>query len=79
MLENLKYPCIIYNIFNLFIGGIIAGKSTCENLCFSGASFTTGKGPVTNYHDPTRSAGGSSSGSAVLVRELLMSLSYHIC
>lgn len=48
-------------------GGIIAGKSTCENLCFSGASFTTGKGPVTNYHDPTRSAGGSSSGSAVLV------------
>ena len=71
MLEDLKDPCSIYNkktlIFDAFIGGIIAGKSTCENLCFSGASFTTGKGPVTNYRDPTRSAGGSSSGSAVLV------------
>ncbi|XP_072027626.1 amidase-like isoform X3 [Amphiura filiformis] len=48
-------------------GGTISGKSTNENLCFSGSSFTTGKGPVLNPHDPTRSAGGSSSGSAVLV------------
>ncbi|XP_072025737.1 amidase-like isoform X3 [Amphiura filiformis] len=48
-------------------GGTILGKSTCENLCFSACSHTTGYGPVLNFHDQTRSAGGSSSGSAVLV------------
>jgi amidase len=48
-------------------GGEIIGKSTCEHLCFSGSSFTSDTGPVSNPHDPTRSVGGSSSGSAVLV------------
>jgi amidase len=48
-------------------GGEIAGKSECESLCFSGGSHTTDNGPVRNPHDPSRSAGGSSAGSAVLV------------
>lgn len=48
-------------------GGTIGGKAVCENLCFSGSSFTSDSGPVRNPYDPTRSAGGSSSGSAVLV------------
>jgi amidase len=48
-------------------GGEIAGKAVCESLCFSGSSFTSDTGPVLNPNDPTRSAGGSSSGSAVLV------------
>ncbi len=48
-------------------GGTIVGKATCENLCLSGASFTSAPNPVTNPHKPTHSAGGSSSGSSVLV------------
>ena len=48
-------------------GGTILGKAVCENLCFSGGSHTSATGPVRNPHDPSRSAGGSSSGSAVLV------------
>src|SRR5579885_2219023 len=48
-------------------GGEIVGKAVCENLCFSGGSHTSDTGPVHNPHDPTRSAGGSSSGSAALV------------
>lgn len=48
-------------------GGEIAGKSDCESLCFSGGSHTTDNGPTLNPHDRTRSAGGSSSGSAALV------------
>jgi amidase len=48
-------------------GGEIAGKAVCEHLCFSGGSHTSDTGPVLNPHDPTRSAGGSSSGSAALV------------
>ncbi|XP_072042895.1 amidase-like [Amphiura filiformis] len=48
-------------------GGTILGKARCDNLCFSGCSFTSAYGPVFNFHDKTRSAGGSSSGSAVLV------------
>ena len=39
----------------------------CEDLCFSGTSFTPATGPVLNPHDITRCAGGSSCGSAVLV------------
>src|SRR6201981_538777 len=45
-------------------GGEIVGKAVCESLCFSGGSHTSDTGPVLNPHDPTRSAGGSSSGSA---------------
>src|SRR5881398_977364 len=48
-------------------GGEIVGKAVCEHLCFSGGSHTSDTGPVLNPHDPTRSAGGSSSGSAALV------------
>jgi amidase len=48
-------------------GGEIVGKAVCENLCFSGGSHTADTGPVLNPHDPKRSAGGSSSGSAALV------------
>ncbi len=45
----------------------IIGKATCENLCFSGSSHTSWPAPVLNPLAPDRSAGGSSSGSAVLV------------
>ncbi len=48
-------------------GAEIAGKAVCESLCFSGGSHTSDTGPVLNPHDHTRSAGGSSSGSAALV------------
>eukprot|EP00058_Branchiostoma_floridae_P016202 XP_002601690.1 hypothetical protein BRAFLDRAFT_94570 [Branchiostoma floridae] len=48
-------------------GGSIKGKSACEDLCLSGDSFTSVTGPVLNAHDRTRSAGGSSSGSATLL------------
>jgi len=49
-------------------GGGILGKAVCENLCFDGASFTSATGPVLNPYDQTRMTGGSSSGSAALVR-----------
>ncbi|AIJ24701.1 MULTISPECIES: amidase [Amycolatopsis methanolica group] len=48
-------------------GATIAGKSVCEDLCFSGASFTSRPRPVRNPWDTTRNAGGSSSGSGALV------------
>lgn len=48
-------------------GGILVGQSVCENLCFSGSSFTSDTGPVRNPFDPARSSGGSSSGNAVLL------------
>jgi amidase len=51
----------------LAAGATIAGKSVCEDLCFSGGSFTSQPGPVRNPWDPTRNAGGSSSGSVALV------------
>jgi amidase len=48
-------------------GGTILGKSVCESLCLSGGSHTSDTGPVRNPHDPSRSTGGSSSGSGALV------------
>ena len=48
-------------------GGEIVGKAVCEDLCFSGGSHTSYPKAVLNPHDPTRSAGGSSSGSGALV------------
>ena len=48
-------------------GATIVGKAHCENLCASGGSHTNAKGPVHNPHKRGYSAGGSSSGSAVLV------------
>ena len=48
-------------------GGRITGKSACEDMCLSAASHTAATGPVRNPHDPSRTTGGSSSGSAALV------------
>ncbi|MEJ2887677.1 amidase [Actinomycetospora aeridis] len=48
-------------------GATIAGKAVCEDLCFSGASITANTGDVENPWDPSRTAGGSSSGSGALV------------
>ena len=48
-------------------GGIIVGKTTYEGLCLSGGSFLTKYGPVKNPHNKDYSAGGSSSGSGVVV------------
>lgn len=51
----------------LAAGATIAGKAVCEDLCFSGGSHTARTGPVLNPWDHSRSAGGSSCGSAALV------------
>jgi amidase len=48
-------------------GAEILGTSVCEDLCYSGSSFTSAYGPVRNPWDPGRASGGSSSGPAVLV------------
>lgn len=48
-------------------GAEIAGKARCEDLCASAGSHTNIAGPVHNPHRRGHSAGGSSSGSAVLV------------
>src|SRR6266446_9423039 len=48
-------------------GGTILGKVHCEYFCFSGGSHTGAAGPVHNPHKMGYSAGGSSSGSAVVV------------
>ena len=48
-------------------GGEISGKAHCEYFCHSGSSFTNATGPVHNPFKMGFSAGGSSSGSAVLV------------
>jgi amidase len=48
-------------------GATVAGKSVCEDLCFSGGSHTSVTGPVRNPWDPSRTSGGSSSGSGALV------------
>lgn len=51
----------------LAAGGTIAGKTVCEDLCFSGSSHTSTPLPVLNPFDPARSAGGSSSGNAAAI------------
>jgi amidase len=48
-------------------GATILGKAHCEAFCLSGGSHTNATGPVHNPHKRGYSAGGSSSGSAVLV------------
>jgi amidase len=48
-------------------GGIIAGKTVCEDLCFSGSSHTSTPAQVLNPFDPRRAAGGSSSGNAAAI------------
>ena len=51
----------------LAAGAVITGKTVCEDLCMSAGSHTSNPGPVRNPWDPSRSSGGSSSGSGVLV------------
>jgi amidase len=48
-------------------GADILGKVHCESFCISGGSHTNSTGPVHNPHKMGYSAGGSSSGSAVVV------------
>lgn len=48
-------------------GAEIVGKTHCESYCISGGSHTGAKGPVHNPWKMGYSAGGSSSGSAVVV------------
>jgi amidase len=48
-------------------GAEIVGKGVCEHLSAGGSSFTSDTGPVRNPHDPSRSAGGSTSGPGALV------------
>ena len=48
-------------------GAEIVGKTHCESFCMSGGSHTNATGPVHNPHKMGYSAGGSSSGSAVVV------------
>jgi amidase len=48
-------------------GGTIIGKTTCEDLCFSGGSHTSKPLPVRNPRKLTHSAGGSPSGSAAVL------------
>src|ERR1700694_5238724 len=47
-------------------GGTILGKVHCEYFCFSGGSHPCAAGAVHNPHKMGYSAGGSSSGSAVV-------------
>ena len=57
-------------------GGTIVGKTTCENLSFSGHSHTSTPAPVLNPHKPDHSAGGSSSGSgaAIVAKDVPMAI-----
>lgn len=48
-------------------GGHITGKAVCENMCHSATSHSSSTGVVENPFCKGYSAGGSSSGSAVLV------------
>lgn len=48
-------------------GGQILGKAVCENMCHSATSHSAGTGIVENPFAKGYSAGGSSSGSGVLV------------
>ncbi|WOH80164.1 amidase [Bradyrhizobium sp. BEA-2-5] len=48
-------------------GAQISGKVHCEYFCTSGGSHTNALGPVHNPHKMGYSAGGSSSGSGVVV------------
>ena len=48
-------------------GGRIVGKAASEDLCISGASHTNKLGQGKNPHKPDHSAGGSSSGSGILL------------
>lgn len=48
-------------------GAILTVKAQCEAFLLGANSFSSQPAPVRNPHDPRRSAGGSSSGSAALI------------
>jgi len=48
-------------------GAVIVGKTHCEDFCISGSSHTGAKGLIHNPHRHGFSAGGSSSGAAVVI------------
>ncbi|MBL8576508.1 MAG: amidase [Mesorhizobium sp.] len=48
-------------------GAQLVGTAVCEDLCYSGSSFTSATGPVLNPYDAKRSAGGSTSGCGALL------------
>lgn len=50
-------------------GGRIVGKTSCENMCFSGSSWTNDVAPTLNPYDTERTTGGSSGGSAAVVQQ----------
>src|SRR5258705_11603174 len=58
----------VHNVTRMLdAGDEIGGKVHCESFCISGGSHTNSTGPVHNPHKMGYSAGGSSSGSAVVV------------
>jgi len=48
-------------------GATLVGTAVCEDLCYSGSSFTSTTGPVLNPYDLERAAGGSTSGCGALL------------
>ncbi|KAI1343568.1 amidase signature domain-containing protein [Xylariaceae sp. FL0016] len=48
-------------------GGTVNGKAVCENMSSWAVSCSAATGPMSNIHAPGFSAGGSSSGNAILV------------
>jgi len=64
--EQFSKSAYSYILFN-YLGAVIAGKTVCEDLCFSGSSWTASTGPVKNPYNNKLSSGGSSCGSASLV------------
>jgi hypothetical protein len=65
MLCNISKSAHIF--YFKYSGAVIAGKTVCEDLCFSGNSWTASTGPVKNPYNNKLSTGGSSCGSASLV------------
>ncbi len=48
-------------------GGVVAATTNLDELAMGASTETSDRGPTRNPHDPTRTAGGSSGGSAAAV------------